>query len=161
MYSVRDIASRTSPLRIKRVLTWQLKIAERNVNEKEGRQPMVFPHLHPFLPQISVPYLRKNSKQWLVKKEKNLEARIRCLRNIQTMLDGAIMQMQQYSSLIASRNINVNTNQSTTKNSNPTMNGGHPNNPSSDSNEELRRRRLNYLQGNRNSGPDENREQQG
>ncbi|GBM56978.1 E3 ubiquitin-protein ligase synoviolin [Araneus ventricosus] len=107
----------------------------------------------------------------------NLEARIRCLRNIQTMLDGAIMQMQQYSALISSRNINVNTSQSTTKNSNPsksenvpTMNGGHVNSteplqsttPSSDSNEELRRRRLNYLQGNINSVPEqeENREQQ-
>lgn len=32
----------------------------------------------------------------------NIEARIRCLRNIQTLLDGAVMQMQQYSSIIAS-----------------------------------------------------------
>ncbi|KAF8766747.1 E3 ubiquitin-protein ligase synoviolin-like [Argiope bruennichi] len=107
----------------------------------------------------------------------NLEARIRCLRNIQSMLDGAILQMQQYSTLISSRNLNTNTSQSTAKNSNPsksedapTINGDHVNStenshsgtPSSDSNEELRRRRLNYLQGNINSAPEreENREQQ-
>lgn len=37
----------------------------------------------------------------------NLEARIRCLRSIQTMLDGAIMQMQQYSALISSRYLSL------------------------------------------------------
>ncbi|GFQ87538.1 e3 ubiquitin-protein ligase synoviolin [Trichonephila clavata] len=138
--------------------------------------PFFFPPPPPIpatdLSSLSVEELEAMAGQ----ERENLEARIRCLRNIQTMLDGAIMQMQQYSSLIASRNINVNTSQSTTKNSNPsksenvpTMNGGHVNSsepshsntPSSDSNEELRRRRLNYLQGNVGSPPgrEDNRNQ--
>ncbi|KAG8177349.1 hypothetical protein JTE90_020989 [Oedothorax gibbosus] len=52
----------------------------------------------------------------------NIESRIRCLRNIQTMLDGAVTQMQQYSSLLASmRTVNVGaaSQNSTAKNSNP------------------------------------------
>ncbi|XP_042903423.1 E3 ubiquitin-protein ligase synoviolin [Parasteatoda tepidariorum] len=109
----------------------------------------------------------------------NLEARIRCLRNIQTMLDGAVLQMQQYSSLVASmRSVPVSTpSQNNVKNSNPstktesgpTMNGhmsssehsSHANTSSStDPAEELRRRRLEYLQGNASAADrDDNREQ--
>ncbi|XP_054712103.1 LOW QUALITY PROTEIN: E3 ubiquitin-protein ligase synoviolin-like [Uloborus diversus] len=94
----------------------------------------------------------------------NLEARIRCLRNIQTLLDGAVMQMQQYNSVVASlRTVNVNSpNQTTAKNPNPqktdnvpTMNGGHistesvqstSNSTTTDAHEELRRRRLQRFQ---------------
>ncbi len=32
----------------------------------------------------------------------NVEARITCLRNIQTLLDAAVVQMQQYSTIISS-----------------------------------------------------------
>jgi len=35
----------------------------------------------------------------------NVEARIRCLRNIQVLLDAAVMEMQQYSSVVARTNI--------------------------------------------------------
>ena len=31
----------------------------------------------------------------------HVEARIQCLRNIQTLLDAAVLQMQQYSQLVA------------------------------------------------------------
>ncbi|GFY55546.1 e3 ubiquitin-protein ligase synoviolin [Trichonephila inaurata madagascariensis] len=93
--------------------------------------PFFFPPPPP-IPATDLSSLSAEELEAMAGQEReNLEARIRCLRNIQTMLDGAIMQMQQYSSLIASRNINVNTSQSTTKNSNPsksenvpTMNGG-------------------------------------
>ncbi|GIX70759.1 RING-type E3 ubiquitin transferase, partial [Caerostris extrusa] len=75
---------------------------------------LVFPPPPP-IPATDLSSLSTEELEAMAGQEReNLEARIRCLRNIQTMLDGAIMQMQQYSSLIASRNINV-TNQSTTK----------------------------------------------
>ena len=32
----------------------------------------------------------------------SVEARVQCLRNIQTMLDAAVIQMQQYSTLVQS-----------------------------------------------------------
>ena len=32
----------------------------------------------------------------------SVEARVQCLRNIQTMLDAAVLQMQQYSTLVQS-----------------------------------------------------------
>merc|ERR1712198_334542 len=35
----------------------------------------------------------------------NVEARIRCLRNIQVLLDAAVMEMQQYSAVVARHNI--------------------------------------------------------
>merc|ERR1712029_701335 len=35
----------------------------------------------------------------------NVEARIRCLRNIQVLLDAAVMEMQQYSAVVAKHNI--------------------------------------------------------
>jgi len=37
----------------------------------------------------------------------NIEARIRCLRNIQVLLDAAVMEMQQYSTVVARHNITV------------------------------------------------------
>ncbi|XP_078726461.1 E3 ubiquitin-protein ligase synoviolin [Lampetra fluviatilis] len=36
---------------------------------------------------------------------RHLEARVRCLRNIQTLLDAAVMQMQQYSTLVATLSV--------------------------------------------------------
>lgn len=87
----------------------------------------------------------------------NLEARIRCLRNIQTMLDGAVMQMQQYSSVVASlRTVNTSSTSQpaaasssnpTKPDSVPTMNGGHikPDRGASAATsieEEIRRRRI-------------------
>ncbi|KFM56837.1 E3 ubiquitin-protein ligase synoviolin B, partial [Stegodyphus mimosarum] len=102
----------------------------------------------------------------------NLEARIRCLRNIQTLLDAAVMQMQQYSSVVASlRTVSVNsTSQNVAKNPNisksenvPTMNGGHISSTEplqstttvSDSHEELRRRRLQRFQEQGHSAPEQ------
>lgn len=37
---------------------------------------------------------------------RHVEARIQCLRNIQTLLDAAVVQMQQYSSLVHSLDVN-------------------------------------------------------
>ena len=31
----------------------------------------------------------------------NVEARVRCLRNIQVLLDAAVLEMQQYSSVVS------------------------------------------------------------
>jgi len=42
----------------------------------------------------------------------NVEARIRCLRNIQVLLDAAVMEMQQYSAVVARANASSSTNSS-------------------------------------------------
>merc|ERR1712186_34408 len=39
----------------------------------------------------------------------NVEARIRCLRNIQVLLDAAVMEMQQYSAVVARANASAAT----------------------------------------------------
>lgn len=88
----------------------------------------------------------------------NIEARIRCLRNIQTLLDAAVMQMHQYSSIIGSlRTVNTNSANQASASANssnhsksenvPTMNGGHIKtdhlqSPSASTDDEVRRKRI-------------------
>lgn len=114
----------------------------------------------PPIPAADLSSLSPEELQALEGQEReNIEARIRCLRNIQTLLDGAVMQMQQYSSIVASlRTVNVNStssaNQAAANSSNssksesvPTMNGGHIKtdhlqSPTASTDEEVRRRRI-------------------
>jgi len=79
------------------------------------RSPLVFPPF-PFLPFSAPPPMPPPNFEGLSAAElaamegqerQAVEARIRCLRNIQVLLDAAVMEMQQYSSVVA-RNATTN-----------------------------------------------------
>jgi len=79
------------------------------------RSPFVFPPF-PFLPFSAPPPMPPPNFEGLSAAElaamegqerQAVEARIRCLRNIQVLLDAAVMEMQQYSSVVA-RNATTN-----------------------------------------------------
>jgi len=79
------------------------------------RSPFVFPPF-PFLPFSAPPPMPPPNFEGLSAAElaamegqerQAVEARIRCLRNIQVLLDAAVMEMQQYSSVVA-RNASTN-----------------------------------------------------
>ncbi|XP_067119818.1 E3 ubiquitin-protein ligase synoviolin A [Centruroides vittatus] len=80
---------------------------------RSNNQPSSFIPPFPFLPFFIPPPppapatdLKRLSLEELQNMEgherENVEARIQCLRNIQTLLDAAVLQMQQYSTLVAS-----------------------------------------------------------
>lgn len=125
-----------------------------------SNQPSFVPPF-PFLPFFIPPPppapatdLRRLSLEELQNMEgherENVEARIQCLRNIQTLLDAAVMQMQQYSTLVASmRSKEPNT--AKTSHSDKAEASSNKDNvastseipePSDDPQAELRRRRL-------------------
>jgi len=76
-----------------------------------SRPPFIFPPFMPFAvpPPQPPPNFTGMSDQELRELEgterNNVEARIRCLRNIQVLLDAAVMEMQQYSAVVARANI--------------------------------------------------------
>lgn len=73
----------------------------------------------PLLPANDVSSLSMEELQAMEGQERqNVEARIQCLRQIQTLLDAAVMQMQQYSSVVASLRAVSSTNE--TKETQPT-----------------------------------------
>merc|ERR1712152_100611 len=51
------------------------------------------------------------------RERENVEARIRCLRNIQVLLDAAVMEMQQYSAVVARTSTSSAANTTTTSSS--------------------------------------------
>jgi len=86
------------------------------------RPPVFLPPPFPFLPFAVPPPLPPPNFQGLSDSElaqmegnerQNVEARIKCLRNIQVLLDAAVMEMQQYSSVVARCNTNVQQTSST------------------------------------------------
>lgn len=73
----------------------------------------------PLLPANDLSSLSMEELQAMEGQERqNVEARIQCLRQIQTLLDAAVMQMQQYSSVVASLRTVPSTNE--TKETQPT-----------------------------------------
>ncbi|XP_076314177.1 septin interacting protein 3 isoform X1 [Tachypleus tridentatus] len=65
--------------------------------------PFFLPPPPPPLPQADFSGLTNEELEALEGEEReNVEARIRCLRNIQTLLDAAVLQMQQYSGVVCS-----------------------------------------------------------
>lgn len=77
--------------------------------------PFFLPPPPPPLPQADFSGLTNEELEALEGEEReNVEARIRCLRNIQTLLDAAVLQMQQYSAVVCSLRSTRSTVTSTT-----------------------------------------------
>jgi len=75
-----------------------------------GRPPLLLPPFPPFLafnvpPPMPPPNFQGLSEAELLEMEgverEHVEARIRCLRNVQVLLDAAVLEMQQYSAVVA------------------------------------------------------------
>jgi len=75
-----------------------------------GRPPLIMPPFPPFMsfnvpPPMPPPNFQGMSEAELHELEgqerQHVEARIRCLRNVQVLLDAAVLEMQQYSSVVS------------------------------------------------------------
>jgi len=88
-----------------------------------GRPPLLLPPFPPFMafnvpPPLPPPNFQGMSEAELLEMEgnerKHVEARIRCLRNVQVLLDAAVLEMQQYSAVVARCTAQQNLQRSTT-----------------------------------------------